>query len=197
MSNVTTQCLNLYLILKMVQCVATGRSFQNLFISHCLLGLGLIYEEYLSLLHYFSLHADRFLLFLLKMSFLYFYLWTLVLSSFPTAESRTVTSTITSTIIATATATGASSGPSSSSFASDTEFRSSILNSTNFYRAQHNATALTWNQSLATYAATYAEKCLWKHSVPLPFPHLSLLSLPSFLSLSNTPRGSTAPQAKT
>ena len=109
--------------------------------------------------------SKSFLAILFKMFIPFLFSWTLLLSAVYAVESRTITSTITSTI--TATASGTSSTPTelSTSLTSDTEFRSSMLNSTNFYRAQHNATDLTWNETLATYATSYAEKCLWKHSV--------------------------------
>lgn len=85
--------------------------------------------------------------------------WKFLLLCFCVAESKTITSTITSTV------PSPSSTQVSSTYSSDADFRSSVLNSTNFYRKQHNATDLTWNNSLATYAASYAEKCLWEHSV--------------------------------
>lgn len=88
----------------------------------------------------------------------------MIVASFSGAHSKTITSTITNIIAA------PSSPPASSSYTSDNNFRSSILNSTNFYRNQHNATALTWNNSLATYATTYANKCLWTHSVSSSSP---------------------------
>jgi len=44
-------------------------------------------------------------------------------------------------------------------------FQSAVLNSTNYYRAQHQAGSLSWDDSLAQYAQDYAEKCQWKHSV--------------------------------
>ncbi|KAK5123968.1 hypothetical protein LTR85_002165 [Meristemomyces frigidus] len=42
--------------------------------------------------------------------------------------------------------------------------QSAALNSTNYYRAQHQAGGLTWDTTLASYAQAYAEKCLWQHS---------------------------------
>ncbi|KAK4546095.1 hypothetical protein LTR36_002232 [Oleoguttula mirabilis] len=42
--------------------------------------------------------------------------------------------------------------------------QSAVLNSTNYYRTQHQASGLTWDTTLATYAQDYAEKCLWQHS---------------------------------
>lgn len=40
-----------------------------------------------------------------------------------------------------------------------------VLNSTNYYRAQHQANAISWDDSLASYAQNYAQKCIWQHSV--------------------------------
>jgi len=69
------------------------------------------------------------------------------------------------TIVATVVVTASfSSATSSSQYTSDDEFQSSILNSTNVFRDEHNATALSWNDSLATYAANYAGSCQWQHS---------------------------------
>lgn len=46
----------------------------------------------------------------------------------------------------------------------DDSFQSTILNSTNTYRKQHNATALTWNDTLATYAAEHVTPCRFAHT---------------------------------
>ncbi|KAF2766028.1 PR-1-like protein [Teratosphaeria nubilosa] len=43
-------------------------------------------------------------------------------------------------------------------------FQSAVLNSTNYYRAQHQAKALTWNSDLASFAANYSSGCIWRHS---------------------------------
>ncbi|KAK5133672.1 hypothetical protein LTR08_007526 [Meristemomyces frigidus] len=43
-------------------------------------------------------------------------------------------------------------------------FSTAVLNSTNYYRAQHQASALVWDTTLAQYAQAYAEKCIWEHS---------------------------------
>lgn len=45
------------------------------------------------------------------------------------------------------------------SFTSNTTFVSTLLNSTNTIRALHNATALSWNNTLATYALAHADQC--------------------------------------
>lgn len=54
-------------------------------------------------------------------------------------------------------------------FYSEAIFTSAILNSTNFYRAEHNAQPLSWNASLESYAANYLENsgCDFAHSVRL------------------------------
>ncbi|KPM38492.1 hypothetical protein AK830_g8069 [Neonectria ditissima] len=48
----------------------------------------------------------------------------------------------------------------------DKAFTSAILNSTNFYRDEHNASALTWNSTLEDFAANYLDDngCDFEHS---------------------------------
>ncbi|KAH7144393.1 CAP domain-containing protein [Dactylonectria estremocensis] len=48
----------------------------------------------------------------------------------------------------------------------DKAFTSAILNSTNFYRSEHNATALTWNGTLEEFASDYLDDndCDFAHS---------------------------------
>lgn len=48
----------------------------------------------------------------------------------------------------------------------DKAFTSAILNSTNFYRDEHNASALTWNKTLEDFAADYLDDngCDFEHS---------------------------------
>ncbi|CAF9908609.1 MAG: hypothetical protein ALECFALPRED_004692 [Alectoria fallacina] len=88
-----------------------------------------------------------------------------------------VVETSTSTYTAAAATSSSSTSPSSSTslstnptasvsaqYTSDSSFESSILNSTNTYRAQYNATALSWNTSLASYATSWASKCQFTHS---------------------------------
>ncbi|KAL8959071.1 MAG: hypothetical protein Q9183_005705, partial [Haloplaca sp. 2 TL-2023] len=50
------------------------------------------------------------------------------------------------------------------SYTSDTDFQSACLNSTNTFRTQHNATALSWNATLATSSASLASTCEFEHS---------------------------------
>ncbi|KAK7403055.1 hypothetical protein QQX98_011166 [Neonectria punicea] len=48
----------------------------------------------------------------------------------------------------------------------DKAFTSAILNSTNFYRDEHNASALAWNETLEDFAADYLDDngCDFEHS---------------------------------
>ncbi|KAI0466671.1 CAP domain-containing protein [Xylaria cf. heliscus] len=56
----------------------------------------------------------------------------------------------------TAVVTVAPSIPSSvPQFVDDETFMSAILNSTNFYRGEHNATAVEWNETLSGFATDY------------------------------------------
>lgn len=49
----------------------------------------------------------------------------------------------------------------------DDLFTSAILNSTNVYRSEHNASDVTWNETLADFASDYlddVEDCAFEHS---------------------------------
>lgn len=52
----------------------------------------------------------------------------------------------------------------SAEYTSDSDFQDTILNVTNLYRQQHNASQLTWNESLAEYAKDWSEDCRFEHS---------------------------------
>lgn len=56
------------------------------------------------------------------------------------------------------------SSAASPQYTSPSDFQSSILNSTNTFRHQHNASFLQWNDTLAKYAADHAEQCNFQHS---------------------------------
>ena len=79
-----------------------------------------------------------------------------------------------STITTTATSPAV---PTSTSFTSDSDFESAMLAAQNFYRLEHNVTALTWNDTSAKYAANWADNCEFKHSVSLT------LSIPNSKSI--------------
>ena len=51
-------------------------------------------------------------------------------------------------------------------FVDDDAFTSAVLNSTNFYRGEHNATAVRWNRTLEEFAADYLDgnDCAFEHS---------------------------------
>lgn len=57
----------------------------------------------------------------------------------------------------------------SADYTKDVLFQTTILNVTNTYRKQHNATALKWNDTLADYARDWSKKCNFKHSVGVFF----------------------------
>ncbi|KAL2852524.1 CAP domain-containing protein [Aspergillus pseudoustus] len=94
--------------------------------------------------------------------------YTLIFSSLfaPTSANETAIVTITAvrTATATATATATPKIPQDPSYTSASLLKSSVLSTTNDYRAQHNASALTWNDTLADYAGRWAEGCIWEHS---------------------------------
>ena len=82
----------------------------------------------------------------------------------PTPTSPTLEHRAGTVVLVTVTVTP-SSVPDSPSYTSPAVFESDVLNQTNYYRRQHNASALTWNETLATYAKQWAALCNWKHSV--------------------------------
>ena len=79
--------------------------------------------------------------------------------------------------ISTITITGnAPAVPTSSSYTSDSDFKSSMLKAHNFYRGEHNASNLSWNDTSAEYASNWANACVFKHSVSIFLSTLSYLS---------------------
>lgn len=80
-------------------------------------------------------------------------------SSQATSTVQVVATTITSYYTA-----AASTAPLSPQYTDSLEFRTSILNSTNFYRYEHSASYIYWNTTLAQYAQSYSENCVWEHS---------------------------------
>ncbi|PBK60891.1 PR-1-like protein [Armillaria solidipes] len=51
-----------------------------------------------------------------------------------------------------------------SSWTDDDAFQSAILDTTNSYRSAHGADALTWNDTLASYALEHTQSCVFEHS---------------------------------
>lgn len=50
------------------------------------------------------------------------------------------------------------------SYTMEEDFQGAILNSTNAFRQQHGASSLVWNDTLASYAASHASDCVFKHT---------------------------------
>lgn len=92
----------------------------------------------------------------------------------PTPTTPTLEQRAGSVIIVTVTVTP-STVPDSPSYTNPAVFENDILNQTNYYRRRHNASALIWNETLATYAKKWAEPCNWKHSVRKILQHLHLI----------------------
>ena len=79
------------------------------------------------------------------------------------ASTATVYQTLPPTTLISSAAAPTSTG-GSPDYTSDASFQSAILNSTNTYRKQHNATALAWNDTLATFAAQHVAACKFEHT---------------------------------
>ncbi|CBF89648.1 putative extracellular SCP domain protein Pry1 [Aspergillus nidulans FGSC A4] len=94
------------------------------------------------------------------------YFLLLLLPNAISATETTVIVTVTESATATTTATTTTTPkvPQDPSYTSPRQFRSSILRTTNAYRAAHNASNLSWNETLADYAKDWAKGCKWKHS---------------------------------
>lgn len=79
-------------------------------------------------------------------------------ASVVTAPTVTVVDSTVTTYVSAATT------PASPQYTDDLTLRTAVLNSTNLFRWQHNASYISWNSSLATYAASYSAQCIWAHS---------------------------------
>lgn len=93
---------------------------------------------------------------------------TILLPISTSALETTIIVTITATATATTTTTTTTTNPQvpqDRSYTSASQFKSSILSTTNAYRSTHNASSLIWNETLASFANQWARTCLWKHSV--------------------------------
>ena len=92
-------------------------------------------------------------------------------------------SPITAQVIVTVTVS-ASAQPTSPSYATPTEFESQVLKFTNRYRADYNASAVTWNTTLAQFAQRWSQGCVFQHSVCVfIFPSSYSLSYGSFIAV--------------
>ena len=79
-------------------------------------------------------------------------------------NAQNVVTTITRTASPVTITNKPSSTPPSPQYTDSSAFQSAVLNSTNTYRSQHNASDLTWNDTLASYAKSHASACQFAHS---------------------------------
>lgn len=89
----------------------------------------------------------------------------LVLGLLTSKAAAAADTTITNVVTITASAAAAPTTSASAQYTDPATFEAAVLNSTNVYRFQHNATGLTYNETLATYAKNYSGQCMWGHSV--------------------------------
>lgn len=61
-------------------------------------------------------------------------------------------------------ATQDSGQDSSTEYTDSARFRDAVLDVTNTYRKQHNATTVMWNETLAEFAADWGKRCKFEHS---------------------------------
>jgi uncharacterized protein YkwD len=85
----------------------------------------------------------------------------------PTSLALLLTSTTVMGAVSTITLTSAAQAPTatSTSYTSDSTFEKDMLDVHNFYRGEHNASALSWNDTSAKVAASWSSACNFKHSV--------------------------------
>ncbi|KAI1614441.1 CAP domain-containing protein [Exophiala viscosa] len=86
------------------------------------------------------------------------------LSILPVCSQSISTTVVVATTVTSYYTAAAATAPLSPQYTDSLDFRTSILNSTNFYRYEHSASYIYWNTSLAQYAQSYSEKCVWEHS---------------------------------
>lgn len=72
---------------------------------------------------------------------------------------------VTTTIQAATTIQATPTIPSPASYTSLDDFKDTVLEVSNEYRASHDASPLVWNETLVEYSRQWADTCLWKHSV--------------------------------
>ncbi|KAL4948287.1 CAP domain-containing protein [Aspergillus filifer] len=91
----------------------------------------------------------------------------------PKPDAKIVTVLITKTAIATEIAIATATAdtvtvtpkvPQDKSYTSAKLFKSTVLDATNAYRKAYNASALSWNNTLADFARDWARTCVWEHS---------------------------------
>ncbi|KAG8525361.1 uncharacterized protein KY384_009005 [Bacidia gigantensis] len=78
--------------------------------------------------------------------------------------AQNVATTITHTGTPVTITTSPSSTPPSSQYTDRSALQSAVLNSTNTYRRQHNASSIAWNDTLASYASDHVKACKFAHT---------------------------------
>lgn len=92
----------------------------------------------------------------------------MIIAALTTIVSCEIVYVTTTTIVeAAATVQATLTAPSPASYTSLGDFKDTALRVSNEYRSAHNATPLVWNETLMEYARSWAETCIWKHSVRL------------------------------
>ena len=87
-----------------------------------------------------------------------------LLTTVTLAQDEAVATTITHTKAPVTITTSPSSTPPSPQYTNPSDLQSAALNSTNTYRLQHNASTISWNDSLASYASSKVDACKFAHS---------------------------------
>ena len=78
--------------------------------------------------------------------------------------AQEVATTVVHTLAPSTITIGPSSTPPSPQYTEASQLRSAVLNSTNTYRHQHNASNLVWNDTLAEFADDHVGDCKFAHS---------------------------------
>ena len=82
-------------------------------------------------------------------------------------SATTETVSLSSTLIRTAGVAATTTSTQAGSMSFEGDLQAAVLNSTNFFRGLHQASNLTWDDTLADYAKNYSKGCVWEHSVRL------------------------------
>lgn len=61
------------------------------------------------------------------------------------------------------------------------DFKGEMISAHNFFRGQHGATPLTWNNDLANKAQNWANTCNWSHDVSNPLPSPLPMKNPNYV----------------
>jgi len=90
--------------------------------------------------------------------------WVVITSAAGSLVTYTASASPTGSIIGVTTIAGSDAKPTQAMAWEGQGFKDALLNTTNQYRARHEANALKWNQTLASYAQDHADSCEFKHT---------------------------------